>query len=116
MTFGAVIAVKSGPFDLPLDPDIDGALAEVRVEQHLDEPTAFALRFQEDFEGDQPKLTEHPLFKTSTELVILVADGPDAKGLVCLVRGIVEQDQCYDTPPIDAVRISYENLRKLGAA
>lgn len=91
MTFGAVIAVKSGPFYLPLDPDIEGALAEVRVEQHLDEPTAFALRFQEDFEGDQPKLTEHPLFKTSTELVILVADGPDAKGLVCLVRGIVEQ-------------------------
>jgi len=26
--------------------------------------------------------------------------------------GIVEQDQCYDTPPIEAVRTSFENLRK----
>ena len=26
--------------------------------------------------------------------------------------GIVEQDQCYDTPPIEAVRTSLENLRK----
>ena len=30
--------------------------------------------------------------------------------------GVVEQDDCYATPPIDAVRTSYENLRKLGAA
>ncbi len=27
--------------------------------------------------------------------------------------GIVEQDQCYDTPPLEAIRISYENLRAL---
>ena len=29
--------------------------------------------------------------------------------------GVVEQDQCYDTPPIEAMRISFENLKKLGA-
>jgi hypothetical protein len=29
---------------------------------------------------------------------------------------VVEQDNCYDTPPMEALRISYENLRKLGAA
>jgi sugar phosphate isomerase/epimerase len=28
---------------------------------------------------------------------------------------VVEQDQCYDTPPIEAMRISFENLKKLGA-
>jgi sugar phosphate isomerase/epimerase len=27
--------------------------------------------------------------------------------------GIVEQDQCYDTPPLEAMRISFENLTKL---
>ena len=30
--------------------------------------------------------------------------------------GIVEQDQCYETPPMDAVRISFENVMKLEAA
>jgi len=29
--------------------------------------------------------------------------------------GVVEQDQCYDTPPLEAMRISFENLKKLGA-
>jgi sugar phosphate isomerase/epimerase len=46
----------------------------------------------------------------------------DFKSIVAAMRasgarwGIVEQDQCYDTPPIEAVRISYENLRRIGAA
>lgn len=30
--------------------------------------------------------------------------------------GMVEQDNTYDTPPLDAIRTSYENLKKLGAA
>ena len=30
--------------------------------------------------------------------------------------GIVEQDQTYDVPPLEAVRTSFENLRRLGAA
>jgi sugar phosphate isomerase/epimerase len=29
--------------------------------------------------------------------------------------GIVEQDKTYDTPPLDAIRLSLENLKKLGA-
>lgn len=28
--------------------------------------------------------------------------------------GVVEQDNCYDTPPLEAIKISRENLRKLG--
>ena len=27
--------------------------------------------------------------------------------------GIVEQDQCYDTPPLEALKISYENLKRM---
>ena len=30
--------------------------------------------------------------------------------------GIVEQDQCYDTPPIEAVRTSFQNLQRIGVA
>ena len=29
--------------------------------------------------------------------------------------GIVEQDKTYDTPPLDAIKTSFENLKKLGA-
>jgi sugar phosphate isomerase/epimerase len=29
--------------------------------------------------------------------------------------GHVEQDQTYDTPPLDAIRTSFENLKRLGA-
>ena len=31
------------------------------------------------------------------------------------VTGIVEQDSTYDTPPLEAIRRSFENLRRLGA-
>ncbi|MGH7215092.1 MAG: sugar phosphate isomerase/epimerase family protein, partial [Tepidisphaeraceae bacterium] len=30
--------------------------------------------------------------------------------------GIVEQDNCYATPPLQAIRTSFENLKQLGAA
>jgi sugar phosphate isomerase/epimerase len=30
--------------------------------------------------------------------------------------GIVEQDSTYDVPPLDAIRTSFENLKKIGAA
>ena len=30
--------------------------------------------------------------------------------------GIVEQDDCYDMPPLEAITISFENLKKMGVA
>jgi sugar phosphate isomerase/epimerase len=30
--------------------------------------------------------------------------------------GAVEQDNCYDTPPLEAIKTSLENLKKLGAS
>jgi hypothetical protein len=29
--------------------------------------------------------------------------------------GVVEQDSTYDTPPLEALETSYQNLKKLGA-
>ena len=29
--------------------------------------------------------------------------------------GAVEQDNCYDVPPLESIKTSYENLKKLGA-
>ncbi|MFT3786310.1 MAG: sugar phosphate isomerase/epimerase [Tepidisphaeraceae bacterium] len=28
--------------------------------------------------------------------------------------GVVEQDDCYDVPPLESIRVSFENLKKLG--
>ncbi len=45
----------------------------------------------------------------------------DFKGMLAVAEkhgvrwGFVEQDRCYDTPPLDAIRTSFENLKKLGA-
>ena len=45
----------------------------------------------------------------------------DFKGILAAAErngvrfGIVEQDQSYSTPPLDAIRTSLENLKKLGA-
>jgi hypothetical protein len=89
--FGAIIAVKQGPSYVFLDDDLESALTEIRVEQHLNAPTTFGLRFQEDFDDDKARVAEHPLFNQSTELAILVPDGPDSKRFVCLVRGTITQ-------------------------
>ncbi len=46
----------------------------------------------------------------------------DFKAILAAMResgarwGIVEQDNCYDVPPIEAVRTGFNNLRNLGAA
>jgi sugar phosphate isomerase/epimerase len=40
----------------------------------------------------------------------------DAAQKVGVKFGVVEQDNCYEVPPLDALRKSYENLKKLGAA
>ena len=37
----------------------------------------------------------------------------DPAGWVGALWGIVEQDQCYDVPPLEALKVSFENLRKL---
>jgi sugar phosphate isomerase/epimerase len=44
----------------------------------------------------------------------------DFKGIIAAAEkygvrnGAVEQDNCYETPPLEAIKISFENLKKLG--
>ena len=40
----------------------------------------------------------------------------DAGDKLGIPFGAVEQDNCYETPPLEALKISYENLKKLGAS
>lgn len=40
----------------------------------------------------------------------------EAAGKVGTKFGCVEQDNCYGMPPLESIKISFENLKKLGAA
>jgi sugar phosphate isomerase/epimerase len=40
----------------------------------------------------------------------------DASNKLGIKWGIVEQDSTYETPPMDAIRTSFQNLKKMGAA
>lgn len=91
MSFGAIIAVKNGGLYEPVDFGLECALTEIRVEQTLGNQTTFALRFQEDYENDQPTVTEHDIFKSGVEIAILVPNGSRSQELICLVCGQVEQ-------------------------
>lgn len=86
MGFGAIIAI--GENNTPLDGDLAGCIAEVRVEQKLDEPTQFAVRFLDDIEDGRPRHANDDRLAIDTIVSVIVEVG-DA--VACLVRGpIVE--------------------------
>jgi hypothetical protein len=88
MGFGAAIA--TGEQNLLLAEDLAGCLLEVRVEQKLDEPTLFAVRFIEDIVDGKPVKASQPPLQPG-QIMTIAANG--AEGLQCLVRGpIVEQE------------------------
>lgn len=94
MSFGAIIVVREGGQTYTqLPPELECAITEIRVEQHLDEQTTFAIRFQEDFEGDRPELPNHPIFKQATDMAILAPINDRDGELVCLVKGQTENSQ-----------------------
>jgi hypothetical protein len=84
MGFGAVIA--SGENNKLLRQQLVDALTEVRVEQSLDEPTRFAVRFQEDLSRGQPQIMPAPELQCGQMTTVAVKVGD---GLKCLVRGPV---------------------------
>jgi len=86
MGFGAIIA--SGEKNKLLRDDLIDCMTEVRVEQYLDEPTLFAIRFQEDFSGDQPRVQVAPELGCGQMISIAVKDGDEIK---CLVRGPITE-------------------------
>jgi hypothetical protein len=86
MGFGAIIA--SGENNLLLRDDLLDCITEVRVEQSLDDPTHFAIRFQEDISGGQPRIRGAPDFKCGQIITIAVKVGDEIK---CLVRGPITE-------------------------
>jgi hypothetical protein len=86
MGFGAIIA--SGEKNTLLRNDLVDCITEVRVEQSLDDPTRFAIRFQEDISGGQPHVKESPELGCGQMITIAVKVGVDIK---CLVRGPITE-------------------------
>jgi hypothetical protein len=82
MGFGAVIT--SGEKNTILRDDIVNFITEVRVEQSLDDPTHFAIRFEEDICGGKFEVRNAKELQCGTMIAIAVAVG---SGLKCLVRG-----------------------------
>ena len=86
MGFGAIIA--SGDNNQLLPEELMDCVSEVRVEQSLDQPTRFAIRFQEDFEDGEPQVMQSP--ELQCEQIITIAVELDG-ALVCLVRGPITE-------------------------
>lgn len=89
MGFGAVIA--SGEKNRILRDDLVDCIAEVRVEQSLDDLTRFAIRFQEDISGGEPLIMNADELQCEQMITIAVQMG-DA--LRCLVRGPITDVKC----------------------
>jgi hypothetical protein len=88
MGFGAIIA--SGESNELIAEDLMDCITEVRVEQFLDEPTRFAVRFQEDLEDGEPRVMQSPELQCEQIITIAV----EHRGaLVCLARGPITERQ-----------------------
>ncbi len=89
MGFGAVLA--SGEQNELLPGELTASVAEVRVEQFLDRPTEFAVRFQEDLSGGEPILLRAAELQPERMFAIAVPSNGDVK---CLVRGPITETKC----------------------
>lgn len=92
MGFGAIIA--SGEKNKLLSDRLLDCITEVRVEQYLDDPTQFAIRFQEDIINGKPIIMEAPELQCEQMIVIAVKVG---NALKCLVRGPITEVKCSIT-------------------
>jgi hypothetical protein len=82
MGFGAVIA--TGDRNVVLRDDLVNCLTEIRVEQSLDDPTRFAVQFENDICGGKFEVMDAPELQCGTMITIAVPVGSQLK---CLVRG-----------------------------
>jgi hypothetical protein len=89
MGFGAIIA--SGEKNKVLRDDLLDCLTEVRVEQFLDEPTRFAIRFQEDIRDGNLFIMKSPELQCEQMITIAVQVGDAMR---CLVRGPITDIKC----------------------
>ncbi|MEM9332930.1 MAG: hypothetical protein AAGA53_16535 [Pseudomonadota bacterium] len=86
MSFGAEILF--GDNNKPLPTEVAQWLAEVRVEQELNKPAKFALRFEDDLCGEAPAVSGRSELTPNTMMTVMVANEEEK---VCLVRGRVIQ-------------------------
>ena len=89
MGFGAIIA--SGEKNELLRDDLVDCITEVRVEQSLDEPTHFAIRFQEDLSGGEPVIMKARELQCEQMITIAMQVGDAMR---CLVRGPITDIKC----------------------
>ncbi|MCM1983268.1 hypothetical protein [Lyngbya confervoides] len=92
MGFGAIIAAGDKN-ELLSDPLLE-CITEVRVEQHLDNPTQYAIRFQEDIVDGEPRMMTAPELQCEKMLAIAVKANDTLK---CLVRGPITDVKCSVT-------------------
>jgi hypothetical protein len=92
MGFGAIIAM--GENNMPLDEDLAGCLVEVRVEQTLDDPVQFAIRFLDDIENGRLRMANDDRLAVETIVTVAVEVG---ERLVALVRGPVTEHRSQMT-------------------
>jgi hypothetical protein len=89
MGFGAIIA--SGAKNKLMRDDLLDCIVEVRVEQSLDEPTRFGIRFQQDIIDGQPNIMPVPELQCDEMITIAVKAGDEIR---CLVRGPITDAKC----------------------
>jgi hypothetical protein len=89
MGFGAIIA--SGEKNELLRDDLMGCIVEVRVEQSLDAPTRFAIRFQEDIANGELTIIKTPELQCE-QMITIAVQVEDA--MRCLVRGPITDVRC----------------------
>lgn len=92
MGFGAIIT--SGNNNKLLPERLVDCITEVRVEQFLDEPTRFAIRFQEDIVDGEPMIMKASELQCE-QMIAIAVETNDA--LTCLVRGPITHIQCSIT-------------------
>ncbi len=93
MGFGVILA--SGMSNDVMDAGAIDALIEVRVEQSMDQPTTFAIRFRDDICDNDFVMSSRPELQPGSVITIAVRDEDD-KTIYCLVRGpIIESKASY---------------------
>ena len=86
MGLGAIIA--SGEENELLSNELFDCITEVRVEQTLDQPIRFAIRFQEDLQDGEPRVRQTPELQAEQIIAIAVETRDEIK---CLVRGPITE-------------------------
>lgn len=94
MGFGVLLA--SGDRNELFPDELLDCLTEVRVEQSLDEPARFAVRFEDDLENGEPRLLKVPQLQPETVVTVAAPTGRDGEppACVCLARGPITEIKC----------------------